>query len=426
MKLIYNMLTVVLFIGMISALSSQAVPAQMTGDSPESVMAACDRTADIIEQAKSIISESRSEIARRSLEKAILLQERANTQLDAENMNFALKFTIKARREAWHAIALARNDARIEEKLDNLNENTRERLSRLHERIAESGVRDERLMGLLSRAGDMVEESHMNAHQLRTRLAMNISENAFNLAMRAEERFRNVLDDKEMSERRLKLMARLIKRARVRIDQDGAEKDRLMLSEAERSMDMAREMIGEGNYQSARVSVEKCERILRNLARRISYNETKGVDTELDEGLRLLLRAREYFGEAEESAAGLSEADALLTRAREEIALGRDDEARELIASARVMLRNAVQTRNSELDPDQVESNIESMMQIRENIGFMLTECRAEGAQNLYERANRHLDNAAGLFEMKRLGQAEAEARIARNMYQRIKEICAN
>ncbi|MBN2183935.1 MAG: hypothetical protein JW746_01255 [Candidatus Krumholzibacteriota bacterium] len=422
MKILHNMFTVILLIGMISTISARDASAVTR----ESVVTACERTSEIIRQAESIITESRSQIARRSLEKAVILQDRANSQLAVENMNFAYKFTIQARREAWHAIALARNDARVEEKLDNLNENTQERLLRLRERILESGIKDDQLNGLMTRAGDLLEESHMNAHQLRNQLAMNISENAGNLALRAEERFRKVLDLKEMSERRLMLMTRLITRARESVEQSGDEEDKLRLQQAVRSMEMAEQMIGEGKYQSARVSVEKCERILRNLARHISNNKTETIDNELEEGFRLLMRAREYFADSENPAGVLAEADALLLRAREEIALGRSEEAKGLIAKARTMLRNAVQTRNSEAEPGQVENNIESMMDVRDNIGVMLSECQAEGAQNLYERANRHLDNAVGLFEMNRYGQAEAEARIARNMYQRIREICAN
>ena len=90
------------------------------------------------------------------------------------------------------------------------------------------------------------------------------------------------------------------------------------------------------------------------------------------------------------------------------------------------MLRKAVQSRDHKIEPEQIENSIESIMEMRDNIRVMLTECRAEGAQNLFERANRHLDNAVGLFEMKRFGQAEAKARIARNIYQRIREICTN
>ena len=91
-----------------------------------------------------------------------------------------------------------------------------------------------------------------------------------------------------------------------------------------------------------------------------------------------------------------------------------------------MLLRKAVQSRNHKIEPEQVENSIESIMEKRDNIRVMLLECQAEGAQNLFERANRHLDNAAGLFEMERFGQADAEARIARNIYQRIREICAN
>ncbi len=417
-------ITMIFLIAVILTIYVGNAAAQMTD--AEIAKAATERTGEVIKEANAIITDSRSQIARISLEKAIALQARAMSQLEAHHNNFAYKYTMQARKEAWHAIALARADARIEEKLVNLSEHTREKLFRLRERIVENGVKDDRLFGLMNRARNLLEESHMNTQQLRNKLALNLAENARKLAVRSEERFRKVLDLKEMSERRLMLMERLITRARERVDQNGDEEDRLRLQQAIQSMERAKEMIGEGKYHAARISIEKCERILRNFARHISRDEAGNIDRELEEGFRLFSRAREHFADSDRFAGVLQRAEALLARAREEIAQGRTEEAKKLIARARMLLRKAVQSQDHVIEPGQVENNIESIMEIRDNIGIGLVECQAEGAQNLFERANRHLDSAIGFFEKRRFGQADAEARIARNIYQRIREICTN
>ncbi|MBN2071991.1 MAG: hypothetical protein JW814_11095 [Candidatus Krumholzibacteriota bacterium] len=392
----------------------------------EATRSAVEKTSEVIREAQSIIADSRSQIARISLDKAIALQERALNQFEAHHNTFAYKYTMEARKEAWHAIALARDDARIEEKLTNLSEHTRDKLLRLRERVTETGVRDERLFGLMSRSRDLLEESHMNANQLRNQLAMNLAENARKLAVRAEERFRKVLDLKEMSERRLMLMERLLIRTRERVDQNGTENDRVRMEQAVRSLERAKEMIAEGKYQAARLSIEKCERILRGFARQFPNGENGIAENGLEEAYRLLERAREHFADASDPTGVVQRSEALLERARKEFANNRADEGKRLIIRVRSMLREAVQSGGSEIEPGQAEKNIETAMQVRDNIQADLAECGAEGARNLFERANRHLDNAVGFFEKERYGQADAEARIARNIYQRVREICAD
>ncbi len=387
------------------------------------------RTGEIIQEAVTIISESRSQIARVSLERATLLQKRATSQFLALHNNFAYKYTMEARKEAWHAIALARADARIEEKLANLTEHTRDKLVRLRERIIESGVRDERLVKLMTESRSLLEKSHMNATQLRNQLALNLAENARKLTIRAEERFRKVLNLKEMNERRLVLMEKLLERARDRIDQNENENGRIQLHHAIQNIEKAKELISDGKYYTAGMVIEKCERILRNLARHISGYQKASPENSLEEALRLLERARERLTEmggiSAEAAAHFERAEALIEQARAEITENRPEEARRLVVKARRLIRSAFETGGPAIEPGNIENEIEKVLELRDTVHNLLNNCSAEGTQSLFDRANSHVDKAMGLFEKSRFQQALAEARIARNLYQRIREICS-
>ncbi|HSG29567.1 MAG TPA: hypothetical protein VLA34_13890, partial [Candidatus Krumholzibacterium sp.] len=210
----------------------------------ETVRGAIERTAQIISEARSIIEESRSSMARLSLERAISLQEKASNFFTAERAQFAYKYTMEAREEARHAIALARQEARIEDKLVNMTENTSERLMRLREQVMESGIRDERLNRLMMEAREQLEKANTNAQQLKNRLAMNFAESARKLSMQAEKRFRGLLSDQEMIQRRLALMENLARRARERMAKGESSADSGILQQAEEQLARARTMAG--------------------------------------------------------------------------------------------------------------------------------------------------------------------------------------
>jgi hypothetical protein len=396
----------------------------------ETVMRAIERTDEVIAEARLIIAESRSQIARVSLDRSVELQARAKSFADAMRHGFAYKYTIQAREEAWHAIALARADAKIEERLANLTEHTREKLIRLNERIQDSGVRDERLMRLILEARSLLDNSHMNALQLRNQLAVNLAENARQVTERAEERFRKVLNLKEICERRLMLMERLLIRAGEYAEEENGETFQARLQQATRLAESARNHIGMGRYDAARMEIERCEQLLRGLVRRTpSGGDAVPVSNALAAVERLLEGAREMIEESPEIPQAVFDmvdrAGAMIERARTAAAEGDAREAMGIIHQARALLRLALDSGAGEMSRERIEARIHTAVQRQSAIRQMLQQCTAEGARNLFERANRHLDMAMEHFENGRLERALAEARITNNMYERIREICA-
>ncbi len=129
---------------------------------------AIEKTDEVIASAAEIVNDTRSQKARTSLTYSKQIQNRAKTNAGISNNSAAYKLTMQSRTEAWHAINLARTSARQEEMTKRLIEHTTEKLIMLRSRIAESGVRDERVMRLMNESRGLMEKSKVN-HQERRR-----------------------------------------------------------------------------------------------------------------------------------------------------------------------------------------------------------------------------------------------------------------
>ena len=87
------------------------------------------------------------------------------------------------------------------------------------------------------------------------------------------------------------------------------------------------------------------------------------------------------------------------------------------------MLRRAVEQIRIEIDPGHAAGEVERTAGIGERVRAALEECGAEEARNLYERASSHLKKARADLDKGDLDRAVAEARIARNLFDRVGEI---
>jgi len=396
---------------------------------PARVQMEIDRTDEVIASAREIVRDSRSQKARTSLEYSLKLQEKAKNSVSLANHGMAMQLTTQSRKEAWHAINLARTAARQEERTKRLAEHTTEILISLRARIAETGVRDERAMRLMQESRSMLEKARINYQQLRGELALNLTENAHRLAKQAQERFRQSLGSMEMCRRRLTLLERLSERARSHVAESGGERDRMQLEKAGEHLSRARNAMSAGRYEVCRMNIEAAERMLRSLTRNTSRVRAGDPQTMLDEARRLQHRAEEMIGSGEgvpENAFRLLEqARRMLDRAGSEISEGREDEALRLIEEARRTLRRSVELARGEVGGDEAAAEVERASRLGETVRAILEDCETEGSGDLFLRAENHMRKAredldSGLHE-----RAAAEARIARNLYNRVREICA-
>ena len=418
-RVIYGLLAAILILGCFPDASG----AQGNRDDAEAARYALEKTDAVIETASKIVKESRSGKARKALEQAVRLQGRARSNQSLSNFAIALALTGEARKEAWHAVALAREHTRKEERLERLFEETRERILRVRSRMAESGIRDQRIMRLLDESRSLLDKSRVNQQQLRGELALRLAENAGKLAVQAEQRLRRVRNLKEMCEHRLELMERLMNRARSRVRAEAEPAAGEKLEMALRNMNRAREAFRSGNYEACRINLENGEAVLRSLVRNISPGGPYGAEAMLEETRELYERAREMVRENGASAAGpgLEQAGRILGEAEEALARGRTEAAVRMIERARRLLRRSV----TDASRENIREELGRLEQARESARESLKNCPAEGARRLFERALVRHENASRLAGEGQADGAAAQARIARNLYQRIREICA-
>jgi HEPN domain-containing protein len=391
---------------------------------------AIERTNEVIASAREIVQDTRSMKARRALEYSLKLQHRAENSEATGAYGLAYKLTTQARNEAWHAINLARTDARQEERLTRLAEHTAEKLVMLRSRIAETEVRDERTLRLMNESYGLLEKARINHQQLRGELALKLAENSFRLANQAEERFRRSLNLMEMCQRRLTILERLSERAYANFEGSGDERAATQLLKTEEQLARARNTFNAGRYDACRMNLEKAERLLRNMTRNTVRTRAGEPENMMAEARRLQTRAEEMIGAHEGAPENaymlLEQSRRMLERAESAIAEGNSDEALRLMQQARRMMRTAVEEASSDVPPEQAAGEVDRAVQLGELVRNTLEQCKAEGARNLYERAYAHLERAKENLDKGQRERAVAEARIARNLFTRIREICAH
>lgn len=390
---------------------------------------AIEKTDEVIASAADIVRDTRSQKARTSLTYSMQLQTRAKTNAGISNNGPAYKLTMQSRTEAWHAINLARTSARQEEMTKRLIEHTTEKLIMLRSRIAESGVRDERVMRLMNESRGLMEKSKVNHQELRGELALKLAENSSRLADQAETRFRRSLNLMEMCQRRLTLLERLSERANAQAEESGDEKSEMQLRRAEEQLARANETFNAGRYNACRVNLEKAERMLRATMRNSARNRNGDPGDRIAEARMLQQRAEEMIGAQEGASENaymlLEQARRMLDRAESELSGGHSEEALRLTEEARRMLRSAVEEARSGISPERAAGEVERAAELGEMAKATVEQCEAEGARNLYERANEHMVRARENLDNGQRDRAVAEARIARNLFNRIREICA-
>ncbi|MBN1164986.1 MAG: hypothetical protein JXB45_10445 [Candidatus Krumholzibacteriota bacterium] len=419
-KMIYTMLALTVLFPSLAWAQNPDVAAEARN--------AINRTDEIISLAKEIVQECRSQKARLALERAIEIQHRAMNLSVSNRNSYALKITMEARQEAWHAIALARAESRMEEAAQRLDEDTMERLTRLRSRIMENGLKDNQTLKLIEEAKALLERSRINAHQYRNQLAFKLAENAYKLILKAEERFRKTRNLKEMCERRLILMERLLDRAREQQQESDDPRIKRQFQLAAGQLERSREQLAAGRYRAAQITLEKCETVLRSLVRQVQSDHSSDAEKMFSETLRLRERAAELIGGDPHPATQkfLNRADKLLEQARQAVNDGRSQNAVELTKRARTLLRQAIDSSPQTISRDKLSAEIESALQRRDNLLETLENCTEPGARDLFQRASRRLDNAQQLFAQERFERAAAELKIARNLFNRIREICSS
>jgi hypothetical protein len=388
-------------------------------------------TDEIIERAREIVFDSRSQRARVLLASAENMQSQAKKSFQGASFGFSLKLTLEARQKANQSIGVARNETLIEESVMRIAEETVARIIRVREVIVENNLKADRAMRLIDEARNLLEQARANTHELRFQLGLKLAENARDRALKAEQQVRRIRALKETTERRLAVLESLIERAQIRVAESGNTQAERRLGLATEQLDMARTLLLEGRYAAARITLEKSEKILRSLIRQLPAPPSSEAESHLQRVYRLLERAEEMVAANEPGyRAGQREpierARGLLERAGQAISNGRSEEATRLIIQAQNLLRRAVGGgEQDEPDRDGIAALIERVEALHDEVVIIMEDCSEEGMITLFERAADHVRKSRAYLDDEQLKEAEAEAKIAQNLYNRIREICS-
>ena len=397
---------------------------------PEKVQEALQTTQGVIDQARTIVMESTSQKARLMLDQAISMQVMAEGNVH-DSLRQSLKLTLEARQLAYQAIALARQDMKAESTIVRTIEETNERIAKVRDEMTEHDIRNDRAVKLLDEARNMLEKTRLNAQQHRYQLSLKLAESARSRALQAEQFIKRVKNVKSLVERKLTLLEKLRDRSAERIDVNENEQARIQLELVGEQIDRTKQLLRDHRYMAAKISLENCEKTFRNLIRQFPSKNMSDPGLMLDESYRLLERAEEMIGsqadaDGVEHRGFIDDAKRLLTRAGDELAENRDESALRLINEARNLLRLATSDENKAMMKEEVRSEIQRIEALGEDVIGAVEGCDATGVQMLIDRAAARLSKAWQFLDEGELPNAEAEARIARNLYQRVREICGN
>jgi len=419
--LIFSVITLlVLYSGILYAQSGEE-------PDPEKVQEALQMTDQVIDEARSIVMESKSQKARLLLDRALAIQRTAEGNYSSNSLRQSLKLTLEARQLAYQAIALARQEMKAEGTIIRTIEETNERIAKVRDEMIEYDIRGDRAVKLLDEARNMLEKTRLNAQQHRYRLALKLAESARRRALQAEQHVKRIRSMKGMVERKLALLEKLQERAAERLNPMENEQASSQLALVGGQIDQTRQLLHEHRYMAAKLSLENCEKTFRNLIRQFPSRNLNDPGLMLEESYRLLTRAEEMIGSKEvdaERRGFIDEAKRLLTRAGDELAEKRNESALRLINEARNLLRLATSDEGGETTKETVRSQIQRVEAMRDDVIGAVEGCDAPGVQMLLDRAAARLGKARQFLESGELHNAEAEARIARNLYQRVREIC--
>lgn len=395
---------------------------------PEKVQEALQTTQTIIDQARTIVIESTSQKARLMLDQAISMQMMAEGKVH-DSLRQSLKLTLEARQLAYQAIALARKEMKAESAISRMIEESNERIAKVRDEMIEHDIRGDRAVKLLDESRNMLEKSKLNAQQHRYQLALKLAESARGRVLQAEQLVKRIKNVKSMVERKLALIEKLRDRAAERIDITENEQARVQLDLVGEQIDRTKQLLREHRYMAAKVSLENCEKTFRNLIRQFPSQNMSDPGMMLEESYRLLERAEEMLGSEEEDVERLGfidEAKRLLTRAGDELAESRNESALRLITEARNLIRLATSDESKAMTKEEVRSEIQRVEGLGEDVTDAIEGCDATGVQMLLDRAAARIQKAWQYLDEGELPNADAEARIARNLYQRVKEICGS
>ena len=317
-------LPLILLLGLLTLLA----PGRAAAQSGEQVDRYLERTGEVVAWATERVQESDSQQARRVLDEARRLHERAHAQAEQGRRVVAMSTSRRARDAAQHAVRLAReargHDQRAQQRLERFGE-LRDQVG---ERAREAG--DERALRFVHEAESQAARARDHYHQGNFDLAVNLLEAAEDLLARAA---RLVLEGGggERLEREMERTRQVIARIDERLGDPGQGEPGQghgaaagLLQGARAALRRAEELAASGRAMRALQSL----RLARRLAAQAASTTRDGLDATI-----VQVQIDRWDGRHEQVAARVRKSD--LAPAAEALARARDhrDRAGALLAA---------------------------------------------------------------------------------------------
>jgi hypothetical protein len=311
-------------------LGAVATPAEAQGEL-ERLRQEIERTDDAIARAQQVVAASESERARGLLANAIHLQERAwffFGECDLSHLRAcraAAESTVRSRREAMHAIQVAREESSAERAAQQTIDRSQRWLDEAFDVVREEGAPSDAALRLLEQSENQLGRAREQYRERQFVIALRLANNARNLIRRAL-----ALDDvdgfgPELVRRELERTRRLLERAAPIVRTDEDERSARLFEQALGMQERAGRMFEEERFLAAFKLTREARKLVQRALRLVNDVPVDAdvVKQAIDQTDALIERVAPVVRES-----GLERAMALLERG-----IGRQQRAKELVTA---------------------------------------------------------------------------------------------
>lgn len=287
-------------------------------------------------------------VPRKLLDEAWGHLQRAQHNMRERLYDVALQLAVSSEDLSRRAIALLRRDVTDADYLDRQLEKTDRAIERLAEHLAQTN--DDKLRGVLDEARELQRRAREAASSGQTRMALELSERARNLAMRGIRSLSSGASAENV-ERALELTDQLLDRAREMVGERDSDRADQRVRQAQELQDGAKEHYRQENYEQAlRMTLRAREILKQGIAAGAHELDAGEVESALGGTDGIIARANETVSGSSNDVAKdlIVRAEAKQKRAREAFSDGRLREALANTRIARKLAQRAVDLANGD------------------------------------------------------------------------------
>ncbi|UCD94238.1 MAG: hypothetical protein JSU69_10820 [Candidatus Zixiibacteriota bacterium] len=233
-----------------------------------------ERTQQVINQARAVIAESRTEKGAALLKFAEELQKRAHEAGRLQMYRRGGELTLEAREKARAAITVSRQAEENENLVQRQLEKTDKLISRVQERIGQDAPRP--LLTLFNAAKENQRRAWEFYRNRELRPALKLSRQAEKSVRRLIERVKAQAGEAGRLQNQIRQMEQTLERIRARVQEcDNEEAARLMIR-AEESFRECQNFLNNGQLQQAENKLQSARRLMRQVAEACADQDSLG------------------------------------------------------------------------------------------------------------------------------------------------------